>query len=655
MNTGSGNKSITQLLTLTGILVCLFVLPDISYSQVDSISLQYNEILITRDTFYLGTMDSIVAVPAKSKYKIKKNRDIHSKAFYDSIAAKTKGRDHLNSLYKSILVQEEKRILQESPDFEKAHNEFKEFEGKIIRSINFHAVDLFEGNVLDTSIQAQTGLGKFMNKAHYSTHERVLRKNLRIKEGMPLESARVSENERLLRGLSYLQDAKFIVQPVSSNSDSVDILIVTQDNFPWGFGAEILDYDHFVLEPYHRNVLGTGDEVSVSMIYKGRRDPPFGYGAKYTSTNIGGSLTDGSLEYQKKEQEELKRITFRRPFRTSDMVFGGEIDYYQHSNIKHWRIIEPDTIINRKAYFKKNFTDSWIAKSVFMQQGAYHKKINLSYRLRAENYLRNPVTHPDSNFAFHDNITHLGSITFQNIRYYKSTKILSMGVTEDVPYGMRLNLTVGYQKTEFYERPYFGAIYSAATHRNKLGYGLFNIGIGGYYRDKQYEDLELDVNIVHISELYEKGRYAIRNTFAIDFITVGHLLYYDQINFDKKIRGLKQSSLFGQSIFTVRNDFRVYTPWSFLGFKIALGIYEDIGWISSRELLRDKKDFYASIGAGIHIKNESLTIPTFTTRLSYYPNWTEGGSKLGVTFIFSDYRIFRMQTQPKPFVIGGYY
>lgn len=91
-----------------------------TFLQVDSIPIRYDEILISKDTFFLGTIDSIVILQSKTKYKIKKNRDIKEKAFYDSLVVKTKSNNHLFSLHKSILIEEEKRQLEENPNFEKA-------------------------------------------------------------------------------------------------------------------------------------------------------------------------------------------------------------------------------------------------------------------------------------------------------------------------------------------------------------------------------------------------------------------------------------------------------------------------------------------------------------------------------------------------------
>src|SRR5690606_38197302 len=111
----------------------------------------------------------------------------------------------------------------------RSETSFQKYEGKIIRNISTRQLG-FEQEVTDTSKIIVFGT-RLMNRLHVDTKDWVVRDNLFIKEGEELSAFKLADNERYLRTLKFLQDARIIVKPVKGSDDSVDLEIVTRDLF----------------------------------------------------------------------------------------------------------------------------------------------------------------------------------------------------------------------------------------------------------------------------------------------------------------------------------------------------------------------------------------------------------------------------------------
>ncbi len=71
-----------------------------------------------------------------------------------------------------------------------------------------------------------------MNSTHVNTNEKIIRKNLLFAAGDTISPLILSDNERILRQLPYIDDARIIVVPVSD--EEADIIVVTKDVYSIG-------------------------------------------------------------------------------------------------------------------------------------------------------------------------------------------------------------------------------------------------------------------------------------------------------------------------------------------------------------------------------------------------------------------------------------
>lgn len=254
---------------------------------------------------------------------------------------------------------------------------------------------------------------------------------------------------------------------------------------------------------------------------------------------------------------------------------------------------------------------------------------------------------------FHNNYSILTRITYKKVNYLKAHKLLGYGVPEDVPVGYFLSLTTGYRKYEFSERPYVGLSASWTNISKKQGYYLTSIDYNGLPSNGKVYDNMVRARLIYFSPLFKLNQFEVRNILIPSFLSVNNPVYLNEINFGQEIRKLNQDKVYGYSTLTLKYESVLYMPYSYIGFKTAISVFADTGWIASEEYLQGKISYYGSYGLSIHIKNESLTIPTFSVQVAYFPRWKDETNKFIVSFSFSDLRFFKsfQSLKPSPYLL----
>ena len=617
-------------------LFITFTLPISLFAQKsDTLHLQTDQILLLKDTIYFGIKDSIIIIKDNSKYKIKKEKAKTQKLLFEG--------------YMSLIQHQQSSETElEGGEILETRKYFEPYKGKVIRKIYYKQVDLLEGSVLDPSLTAITDFGKLINNLHVNTRPWVIKNSLRFKENDKLNDVIMAENERLLRDLSYIEDAKIYIQLDNLSLDSVDVFIVTKDNFPIGAGLNYKSITNFLVEPYTKNMLGLGHEARLILEYNKDSTTNFGYGFQYGIENIRGSFIRSTIKFLNLTGLKQRSLNLSKPFSTNDVKFGGEIDLTQIETVRSWREYGKDTIYDQSKLYKLNTFDIWLGKSFFPNKNIYDQFFNFGIRYFSENYLDRPYVEADSNMLFHDNNSTLASITYKKINYFKTNRLLGYGIPEDIPIGYSINITGGYRKYEFIEIPYIGFSASWTNTTKKQQYYLTSLDFRGSPSNGELYDNILSAKVIFFSPLHKIKRFEIRNTLVTSFLSINNPIYLNKINFGGKIRKLNQDLVYGYSIITLRFESYIYTPYSFAGFKTAFSIFADSGLIASKEYLKGEINYYGSCGFSIQIKNESLTIPTLSVQFAYFPNDYNQGSSFNISFNFSDLRFLNSVQTLKP-------
>ncbi|MBK6633791.1 MAG: hypothetical protein IPG38_05305 [Chitinophagaceae bacterium] len=109
-------------------------------------------------------------------------------------------------------------------------NPYLKFKGLIIRSIETIRLG-FEYDIDDTT-SIKNNFGTRVGKAlHKNTADKVIKRNLFFNEGDPLYPYLLADNERYLRELIFIKDARILVDFAEGSADSVDVIVLTKDVF----------------------------------------------------------------------------------------------------------------------------------------------------------------------------------------------------------------------------------------------------------------------------------------------------------------------------------------------------------------------------------------------------------------------------------------
>lgn len=202
--------------------------------------------------------------------------------------AKKKG--ILGKIGKSISVSGDIPITADS-GVQKNEESYAIFKGKTIHSI-FIQKPGFNGTVNDTSKLVKNFFNDIGNRLHPNTSDKIIKRNLFFKETDTLYPALVADNERFLRDISYLQDARILVRQNDLFKDQVDVIVVCKDVFPVGGSADLGSAKLLNFEINDDNLAGTGDRIAIANLIDLDRNPHYGFAALYLKRNLMGSFID---------------------------------------------------------------------------------------------------------------------------------------------------------------------------------------------------------------------------------------------------------------------------------------------------------------------------------------------------------------------------
>ena len=188
------------------------VLPAFVLLTSNQLYAQKDTVVVQKDTVVLPKKDTVLV--KKDSLIIKKKRNIFQTAI------RVISKKHPDTA--SIFIAPALVVKAEIP--------YQPYQGKIIRHIETKQFG-FGKSFTDTSKQSRYFGTRFLNSLHHNTRSWQIRNNLFIQENTSLNTYLLSENERYLRSLDYIQDARILVKEVPGSPDSVDLQVITKDLF----------------------------------------------------------------------------------------------------------------------------------------------------------------------------------------------------------------------------------------------------------------------------------------------------------------------------------------------------------------------------------------------------------------------------------------
>ncbi len=618
------------------------------YNQPDTLFVKQGELLLLPDTVYLVPNDTVIVVPPGLKVRIKENPYAKSDRFYDSLQDKSYRSKVTKQVY-GLLIRSSKTELSDTLNVVKSEAPFLPYEGFTISSIAMVKVDLLEGNVLDTTLYAETGIGKAANALHVKTRDRVLFRNLLFKPGEKVRPFTLGDNERLLRELPFIEDARIQLIPKLESDSVVDAVIVVKDRFSIIVGGSFSSVDRFSVKLGERNVGGTGKEVTMEYLVEKNEEPSSGFQLRYLDRNILGSFAQAEVVYSDFWEKEGIEIFTRREFITPQTKWAGGVEIGRTSTFKEDLVLMGDTTI--RTPYSWSFQDFWAGWQFLLGGPDSRKNIALFARAANKEFDQRPYVEIDSNKFFHNSFLLLGGLSFSKRTFLKSSMILAFGITEDVPTGFNFEIIPGVKFGEFQTRPYLGLEFDGAANFS-FGYNGIRVLIGGFFAENRFEDGTFRVDYSYFSPLKHLRRSKLRQFFNFNYTTGLKRRNDEKISSRDFIRGIDGDYLFGQHRLMVSLESVLFTPSYSYGFRLAPFWFFDFGWLSAETPLIQSQNVDAGLGTGIRLRNESLLFATIELRLAFYPSTPIGGDVLGFNFSVSEPRRFDVFQTAKPELVG---
>ena len=531
--------------------------------------------------------------------------------FYDSLKVKASKNRFSKALYDLVVISNDsanhKRITGSSEVNYITHS------GKKIRNIVIERLNVFGANISNPVSSDPNSIEYFLNKTHVNTNEKIIRKNLLFSTGDTISPLTLSDNERLLRQLPFIDDARVIILPVSE--EEADIIVLTKDVYSLGASYDYQSLKKGTLEIFEKNLFGIGQELGIALPFDVNAPDSPGFGINYSINNIFKSFINLKLYYLDGIEEKTYGFSLDRKFISSTTKYAGGIDIRQMITTE-----DLDTLPTPEP-LKYNFQDYWLSRSFLINIESV-SRIILGARYMNNNVYDRPFILPDSYYNLQKYRIFLGSAAFSMQKYYKSKLIYSYGRTEDIPYGGLIKFTFGKEINEFKRRTYMGAEVSTGKSIKNLGYFYVNTGLASFLNENIAEQGIFYTGMKYFSNLMTLGRSRIRNFVNVDY-TRGFERYSDEflkINRNNGFSGIRNDSVRGSQRLRLGLESVLFSPIDYYGFKFAFFGFTDMAYMSGTHDVIGGGFSITSIGMGIRIRNDNTAFSTLQVRFAFYPN-----------------------------------
>ena len=571
--------------------------------------------------------DSLAEMGSNQINKSANNNNItpHHQSFYKNLEKAAK-RSNITKWLHELIINDPGVVYMPSDQPYRAETFFTAYEGKTIMNIGFHTASLFAPSIEEIQYSTHSKLERIGRLLHFSTSELVIRNNLLFKSGENLDPFLMADNERLLRQLSYLEDARILIFENAINPEGVDVLVITQDRWARGFDMNFSEIDRGEFEFYNKNVLGLGQEFGLNLLFNAAEDNNIGFRTGIKLNNIGRTFLNSGVSYRNAFGNTVLNLSSGRNFITPSMKYAGGLAFTSSKLIDDY-VFPDSSFLNQRLDF--NVYDYWFGRS-FQLQDRNEKRNNLfiTTRYNRNIFYNRPEIGENIRYQFHNRDIFLLGLTYTSLGYLKSSYIYGFGPTEDIPLGFKFETIAGYEDNQFYPRWYGSLNLSRSNYFNRVAYLQNNVSLGGFLNDGSFEQGILKLESTGFSSLISVNGHYMRQFFHLNF-TRGFARFEDElisISNMYGIRGLRSERLTGTRKLILQAETMFYSKRNWYGFRYALYSMVDLGWIGTGSNLIRSEGFYGGLGAGMRVRNEHLVFPTVNFRLAWFPRIPEPAS-----------------------------
>lgn len=518
----------------------------------------------------------------------------------------------------------------------KSEEIFLPYDGKIIRQVIINHVG-FEKSITDTTNNIRNFGAKVANAVHTNSREWVIRDHLLFSEKRQLNAYTLADNERFLRDLDFIVDARIFVVPLSSTEDSVDVLVLTRDVFSIGGRVSPRSTDKFSFRVYDVNVGGAGQRMQYNGLYDHDRTPTYGSSFFYRKSSVAGTfinLTAGVSQLNEgvslgDEYESALYFRLDRPLVSAYSHFAGGLELSK--NTAHNYYTKVDSLYKNYSY---NVYDVWLGYNLGVRKNRLSRNRQfISGRFYQYDFTEQPrQAFERANPIFNTQTAVLGAFTMFRREFYKTQYVFGFGRTEDVPYGHSYSALAGWQRLMGVDRPYLGVDAEKSFVRPKGNFYTFSLRMGAFPYKGRLEDATILLYGQLFSRLYHFKRYMLRRTITADFSYVFNQRSNTLLDIEDSfgLEAFRADSVLGTKRLHARYETTLFTPWKFLGFHFAPLAFVDVALLAPKGKLLWYDAPYMALGAGIRTRNENLVFGTVELKVFYYPRTPEDVSSFKI-------------------------
>ncbi len=528
--------------------------------------------------------------------------------------------------------------------------ENKKYNNKVIRSVLIKQVSPFAKNILDTLNFTTNKLEKYLSSLRFETKKSIIKNNLTFKKGEFVKAYKLNDSERILRSLSFIRDALIVVEPAIADTSLVNVLVFTQDSYPYGANINSIGRN-IEVGFYSKNVLGYGLEVEHSFSNQSPGKQKIGIREKLSWNNIYGSNISLSAAISRMNTSNYYTIGAQKDFHIPEIKYAGGFNLTR--NYKITKDSDKPTFVweNNHHYLEQDY---WLGRSYLINAENFFDRSNIT--LMGQALLTDYYQIVDSLSEiprYLPNVNIFGSISFSKRDYYKNKLIYNYGRTEDVPYGFLGSISFGYNQNKLKLRYYAGAHFSfgKALIPNK-GYFYFSSDLQSFLYNGIPEDARIKLQTNYISSLINLGKHRWRTFLSLNYITGIDNSYpnYVFINeYNQGLRAFRSSELMGTKKLVVSSENILFSSKEVLGFKVAFFSFFDMAWIAENSQLLKAKTYF-SLGGGFRIRNDHLVFKTIQIQLAYFPKIPPGGSEYDFRLTSETVNSFNQFSPRKPYI-----
>lgn len=513
---------------------------------------------------------------------------------------------------------------------QKSESGFKQYQGKTIRKITIHHIG-FERNINDTTkYRVVNTVTRVANSLHVDTKEKVIRNNLFFKANRPLDPYKLADNERYLRDLPFILDARIVVKPVRGNRDQVDVIVYTRDVFSIGGSLSAKSKTGVEYRVYDANLSGWGQRVEYRSVVDIMREPRFGHQILYSKNSMYGSLINGTVSYTQLntgvsrglENENALYFKLDRPLVSPYTRWAGGLELSRNWSENVYS--REDTVFRSYGYFEK---DLWVGYNIGIKNRVENRnRYFIALRTYGQSFFDQPEQpQEEMNILYNNEQFVLGAFTFYNQNFYRTKYVYGFGRTEDVPYGTRMSFLLGQTKQINRVRPYIGIEIKRSIFHKRGDFMEYALRIGGYQYKDELQDITVQASANLFSRLMVIKGLKIRQSLGGSYAGILKRNFEPLLRIDNDfgIERFRSDSAIGTQRLGLSFETVVYIKPTLLGFHFAPFAFADMAMIAPQhaELMHQKP--YFGLGGGVRTRNENLIFGTVELRMFYFPRIPE--------------------------------